>query len=377
MRRYRTRSKESGVTLIELLVVATIILTLAAVSVPTIKPMMESQLTSHAASVVSTYLERARARAITNGRSCGVTFEYFSGTCSDESLPLSAATHGSASLVLRQVEVPPYYTGADYGAVVDVLVERDNQGRPINTFVNDVNSPFHGRHIKRLFPADDYWDYFVFSEDSPKIQFNSIGSFHSVYKGYNGYYVVESNSGYDAGGVELPEMLRATFKVQRDPRPTMSAPLGLPQGAVVDLEFSGTDTTSFMKGHNITIMFAPSGEVEYIMEGGEKRAVSDTIYFLIGRWDRIAALDFEAIEKAQNDNVFPNSPAEDGLWNYEDPTNFWVTVNPRTGVVSTAEVSQPFAYGANDLYQADGVTPDGVVESREFARVSKRNTGGR
>ena len=40
MRRYRTRSKESGVTLIELLVVATIILTLAAVSVPTIKPMM-------------------------------------------------------------------------------------------------------------------------------------------------------------------------------------------------------------------------------------------------------------------------------------------------------------------------------------------------
>ena len=362
MRRYRTRSKQSGVTLIELLVVATIMLTLAAVSVPTIKPMMESQLTTHAASVVSTYLERARSRAITNGRPCGVTFEYFSGTCTDEANPDLPETRGSASLVLRQVEVPPCYSGVTFDAVVDVETDPDY------LYVGgNVNDPFYGRSVKKLKPRDDYWDYFVKGEDTPQIQFNSIGPYHSVYSVYNDYYVVETP------GLELPTMTAATFKVQRDPRPTMTAPLGLPQGAVVDLEFSGTDSSSFVRGRNVTIMFAPSGEVDYIMEGGEKKSVSDNIYILIGRWDRIAALGI-----AEHDaNTFPNSMAEDGLWNYEDPTNFWVTVNPRTGVVSTTEVSQPFGYGSNDLDRPGGEVPDGVIESRELARISKRNTGGR
>ena len=88
----QARAKRSGVTLIELLVVATIMLTLAAVSVPTIKPMMESQATSHAAQTVATYLERAKAHAVVTGRPSGVTFEFFPGTDSYD---------GSASLYAR------------------------------------------------------------------------------------------------------------------------------------------------------------------------------------------------------------------------------------------------------------------------------------
>ena len=60
----RLREQRRGVTLMELLVVATIILIVTAASVPTIKPMMESQLTKQAGSTVSTYLNRARARAM-------------------------------------------------------------------------------------------------------------------------------------------------------------------------------------------------------------------------------------------------------------------------------------------------------------------------
>ncbi|MBQ6829107.1 MAG: prepilin-type N-terminal cleavage/methylation domain-containing protein, partial [Thermoguttaceae bacterium] len=114
----RLREQRRGVTLMELLVVATIILIVTAVSVPTIKPMMESQLTKQAGSTVSTYLNRARARAMTTGRPCGVTFEYFPGSFVPGGLDENGdpIPDASASLVLHQVETPPYYSGLDQGA---------------------------------------------------------------------------------------------------------------------------------------------------------------------------------------------------------------------------------------------------------------------
>ena len=142
----------------------------------------------------------------------------------------------------------------------------------------------------------------------------------------------------------------------------MTSPVGMPEGTVVDLEFSGSESNFFAKGKNVVVMFAPTGEVDYIIDDGERKNVADTLYFLIGRWDRISALGI-------SDDGY-ETMAEDGLWNFEDPTNFWVAINTRTGVVTTAEVSEPFAYTLGDWASA-------VYESREFARFSKRNLGGR
>ena len=355
MRRFPVRAKRSGVTLLELLVVASVMLTLAAGSVPGIKPMRESQQTSNAASAVSTYLNRARARAMTTGRPCGVTFEYYEGTYDE------VEDMGSACVILRQVEVPPFYSGLDTGANVTVKADFDDDGIVDDSFVDDPDSPYYGEPIRRLMPgnhADVYWDIFVANEKSPSIQFDNCGSFYPI---YNNTYIVK------LPGLEFPSRLNVPFKVKRDPRPTMTAPIGLTQGAVVDLEFSGwgeAELDLFALGADVTVMFSPSGEVEYVQDGFGTHVPTETLYFLIGRWDRLAVLGYDV--DAYGDDV---TLTEDGLWNYEDGSNFWVTINPRTGLVSTVEVNPPVNYTANDAFGP-------IEESREFGRVSKRNLGG-
>jgi len=342
MRRFPTRANRSGVTLIELLVVGTIMLTLAAVSVPAIKPMMESQLTTNAASTLSTYLNRARARAMTTGRPCGVTLEYFPGSWDGDD-----EGYGSVSLVLRQVETPPYYSGLDAGSSVTLLTENDG-----------INSD--GRRVRQITNINDpYWGVYVAEESAPMIQFNGTGPYYPILFN-NGFAYIEKIE-----GIELPACSNAPFKVIRDPRQTMTAPVGLPQGAVIDLEFSGTDNEAFALGSDVTIVFSPSGEVDYVADKLGKYTPTDSIYLLVGRWDRISALGVDSLQSTGEAITM----AEDGLWNYEDATNFWVTVNPRSGLVSTTEVNPPVNYAIGDLEAA-------VYESREFARMSKRNLGG-
>ena len=346
------RAMRNGVTLIELLVVATIMLTLAAVSVPTIKPMMESQVSSHAAQTVSTYLERAKARAAATGRSCGVTFEYFEGT-HDEDTGL-----GAASLVLRQVEEPPLFSGFSFGATATVSPDIDEYGH-VGLLV------YKDKRVNRVIDNEGTWGAYLRSDNQARIQFESIGPFYPLINVGGSYYIEK------IPGIELPIYENVSYKIARDPIATMTAPVGLAQGAVVDLEYSGTDSTPFNGGRDVTVMFTPSGEVDYVLYGDEKRTPSGTIYFLIGRWDRIPAVSaFELVTTEYGQETY----AEDGLWNFEDGSNFWVAINPQTGVISTAEVDQPFNV---DLSDFDSRYETGAYESRTFVRFSKRNIGGR
>lgn len=344
-RRKPIHPRRDGVTLIELLVVASIMLTIAAVSVPSIKPMMESQATARGAQTVATYLERAKSRAKSTRRPCGVVFEYFDGTW-------DGGNHGSACLVLRQMEVPPSFSGYDTTSRVSVAPWQEG----------DWNN---GKKISEIYNYEADWSNFVSGEQEPKIQFNYIGPYYRIIKVPNGssawrYFIEE------IPGVETPVGRDFAYQIACDPRTTMTSPVGMPEGTVVDLEFSGSESNFFAKGKNVVVMFAPTGEVDYIIDDGERKNVADTLYFLIGRWDRISALGI-------SDDGY-ETMAEDGLWNFEDPTNFWVAINARTGVVTTAEVSEPFAYALGDWAAA---VRDAVRESREFARFSKRNLGGR
>lgn len=360
----RLREQRRGVTLMELLVVATIILIVTAVSVPTIKPMMESQLTKQAGSTVSTYLNRARARAMTTGRPCGVTFEYFPGSFVPGGLDENGdpIPDASASLVLHQVETPPYYSGLDQGATFNVFAEGDlidATGRRIRLWDTNPDIYWSSMVPEPIRGPDDYG---CALDVGAKIQFNGVGPFYPIvhYQRLDASGAVESSYAVEKlPGIDLPVLQNATYKVVRQPRATMTAPVGLPQGAVVDMEHSGTDDQIHWFGGeiNVTTMFSPDGSVSYVDYGGVRFIPSTPIYFLIGRWDRIAAL----------------GGAEDGLWNSEDPTNAWVSINPTSGLVTTAEVNPPFDYLVGDDEEPYGL----VYESREFARMSKRNIGGR
>lgn len=74
------------------------------------------------------------------------------------------------------------------------------------------------------------------------------------------------------------------------------------------------------------------------------------VFLLVGRWDRVL-------------ETLP----DDGLSNWQDLTNFWLAINPQTGLVTVAE---PGAV-------ADPTVPDAVSLSRALAREAQISKGGR
>ncbi|MBQ2848987.1 MAG: hypothetical protein IJE77_00780, partial [Thermoguttaceae bacterium] len=256
----------------------------------------------------------------------------------------------------------PYYSGLDQGATFNVFAEGDlidATGRRIRLWDTNPDIYWSSMVPEPIRGPDDYG---CALDVGAKIQFNGVGPFYPIvhYQRLDASGAVESSYAVEKlPGIDLPVLQNATYKVVRQPRATMTAPVGLPQGAVVDMEHSGTDDQIHWFGGeiNVTTMFSPDGSVSYVDYGGVRFIPSTPIYFLIGRWDRIAAL----------------GGAEDGLWNSEDPTNAWVSINPTSGLVTTAEVNPPFDYLVGDDEEPYGL----VYESREFARMSKRNIGGR
>ncbi len=175
------------------------------------------------------------------------------------------------------------------------------------------------------------------------------------------------------------------FAVKQAPRPTLAAPIGFPTGIVVDLEYSGVSDgflswnadgeAALLRGSDfqptgpddnnaVTIMFAPSGAVDRYYSGAPDSLVDSTvttssltqdrieysvpyygkipegpIHLLIGRWERTGSDWYDpgtgVWNRRENSRYLP----DDGLRNYQDMSNYWVTINPRNGMVSTNEVA--------------------------------------
>ena len=360
------RRHRHGLTLTELLVVGTIILAVTAISIPVVKPMMESQLTKNGANMVATALNRARNRAVANGRACGVRFEYWPGTMSvihetqpylDENGNYSITRYVTpgASLVLRQVEVPPVYTGL---LGIEKVTYADRKGR----FPNDA---YILQKLARKPPC------------TGKIQIGGSGPFYTISKCYysgnpsEDYFELKDGETY-----ALPpdrEDTQYSFKVLQDSRTTMALPVYLPRGAAVDLQFSGIGDTLFMEEPSceyynepaeqtsLAIMFSPDGSVESV--GGTMP--TEPIHFLIGRWEQTSAV------RADDDT--------ESLPNYADGRNYWVTVFPQTGSVTVSQVNPTDDVGYappltrqssyNNEMVPDTRLPDGVIAtSRELTR---------
>lgn len=350
-----TRRKERGLTLIELLAVGTIVLILTAISLPMVKPMLDSQQTRSASQVVSTYLNRAKNRAKLSGRPCGVRFEVWPGTdvqleCNNgakkEVSPNVFLYSRGASLVMRQIDVPPEYSGFSGGETVSV-----------NSGAFTVNN-------------DLYLSRILEKQTQARIQFNNEGPYFRIWPNTSNLVAQPTCT--------LRPYENVPFKVQFSPKPTMTSPMALPQGAAIDLQFSGVaglnqqGVFDYPTGaenatnvsDDVTIMFSPSGAVDTV--NGEYP--TGPIYLLIGRWDQI-----NAVRENQDGETLPN---------YADGRNYWVTINPQSGLISTAEVNPVTDHG---FYPTEDSTPatDCVLgntnilqKSREFASQAKRNIGG-
>ena len=73
------------------------------------------------------------------------------------------------------------------------------------------------------------------------------------------------------------------------------------------------------------ILFSPSGSVDrvYWQQTTTVPRATDPIYLLVGRRDRVSG----------------GVPPEDGIDNLHDTNNFWIAIQPQTGLTITANVT--------------------------------------
>ena len=188
----------------------------------------------------------------------------------------------------------------------------------------------------------------------------------------------------------IPRNSPVTFKLLRTPRSgepqlTLTQPIGFPNGIIVDLQYSGMDASGVpVRNTNaeivawddvgssfrpqdaydtspVIVMFSPAGSVSLIRNSYFSQNLGP-IHFLIGRWDR-AASDWKA-DDGGSLKIRPNAspyPPDDGLRNYEDMSNYWVTIDQRSGRVTTNPV-------ASSEIDTDNTTEANPLDaSRRFA----------
>jgi hypothetical protein len=311
------------------LVVILIMLIVAGVSIPVIAPSLDSRRLRETSRAITAYLQGARDTAMRNGRPVGVMFERYVDRTSGAAMP-------GMSIVLRQVEVPPPYAGDTLLSRIDVVYVPPNL--EIRNFKNGdigwMNLIRIGDLVRLNFQGSMYLiSSGPFDPNDPQRYLNqppSTTPWRCTPLGN-----VPPNL---ALGAEVP------FQIFRQPVRSSNPPLQLPESLVIDLQYSGMGTGTDFKPLNdslpvndllpVMVMFSPSGTVERIygsqLSGGNVVPYSSpataTLHFLLGKRERV-----------NNDRA---DITPEGLANFRDLENFWISIHPQSGLITATEVAQ-------------------------------------
>jgi len=355
-------------TLVELLVVVTIILLLAAVTIPRLRPEMEKSRVREAARSIQLYLSSARALAMATGRSCGVMIER---------LPAEPG----CSMSLTQVETPVPYGGdlANSFATVTRSANTPNDGfaRCDITLFSAPNTPMVPSGIL-LYQGD----LIQVGYQGFKI---TLDERNTVYPPGSGLKTGAINTGAKLKGKvnithgELPawtvQPISGPFTIIREPVKSAAPALQLPSPACIDLTWSGVD--QILPSDNLTwnvpstkppqslspndpllsspilILFSPNGSVDQVYryvastKSFSATRVISPIYLLVGNRQNV---------------VNPPDPANQNT-NLNNIANLWVAINASTGMTFVTDMA---AAGKNNAT---------LQQSRLFARESSAMGG--
>ena len=389
-----TPYSRAAYTLVELLIVLAIMVLLAAVALPTVKDLLANQQIAKTARNLSAYMDKARSRAIAEGKFVGIRLERLNAFN-----PVSRAQ----SIRIRELTSVPPYTGdasnafavlktvyknheayedffpqgVDYLTIVELSpfdnallalsasmmhkVPLENEGIP-GKYYPDLSNVLQ----PKSHPADDVAAP-IRSGDFLELPGGRLVPFVLEYRPLNdtesltinGTTIVRptdvrlivdlseqkslGTKSFPAGNPSFPPGGRKIkYKIHRRLVVSTAAPYSLPRGVAIDLNYSGTG----MKGNE----FAPSPLTTDIANGNNAKpidivfgpdggvvslttAFSDVPSFPQGQIF-ICLGDSDGIRP---DNLFtPEKKAPANLVNLESK---WIVINPGTGRV----VSAPFS----------------------------------
>jgi hypothetical protein len=150
---------------------------------------------------------------------------------------------------------------------------------------------------------------------------------------------------YDAASGQPPSFTaspRVPFAILRQPVPSSAAPLPLPVGTAIDLYESGPNNPlplglagfqpqAASDVSPVVVVFSPDGRLDRLWYAGNVMSVTEPIHFLVGRADRLPL----AASPVAAPRGTPQH--EDGLRNWQDTGNLWVSLVPQTGLVTAIE----------------------------------------
>ncbi len=360
-----------GVTLVEMLVVLVIISMLAAVALQALPS--GDQRYREAARMVNVYLNSARSAAMENGRPAGVILKRMNAT--------TTHTYNAACNVVEQCETPPPYSGETIGATLQIQEIPNATALTIPTTITipPVNSGYTRKRFKATFASGAVIAANLNSGDY--IRLNGQGPLYYVEYADDSSSVLAIQFHIDYPTASPPQFPwpdsaqsgPVSFLVQRQPSlnggavfSSSAEPLQLPAGAAIDLFCSGTTgiPTFNYNANNIIIMFAPSGEIASIDVGAGPTTVTGPIYLLVGKMSRI-----RNFQSPPNGDPLSATPADEEKPNWADLTNYWVTIQPRSGMINTAEVAFVNTSAVNWATATSwyGGTPDYFNKSRSYA----------
>jgi type II secretory pathway pseudopilin PulG len=459
--------KRRGVTLIELLIVILIIMMITAFSIPVIAPAIQGRRVREGARMFSTFLNAARNRAIETKRPAGVWLER---------MPV----YPEAVQNIFMAEVPPAY-GGDFqdSRCIDVVCNKSGQCafKPGGVrYPNHTDQDWWNIVIPRTRSTimADIWSNPDPTEqnvvrEGDQIQFEgteyryTLRPIKMTVDGFDGaggsklwWYILRgrncggnAEAGYDNvrhtdltwrinwfdgrihhGGTDSPHATASAvndfsavgrrYQIFRQPTKMSTGGIQLPEGVVLDLNFSGMSDGTLVANSTVnnsadsqflgSMPFHPHrdpGDATLNPYWGDPIYPDDRTPVLIvfgsgGNVDRMycqsyvwsrTQFSWQGINPwgpifllvGKLDKVFPhevhrvNTPAEDAFTmqakkNWQDFENLWVTIDPLTGLITTSIVDDVADTGNDPGLIAD---PANVRWARMSAARTRRNAGGR
>ena len=374
--------RRAAFTLVELLVVLVIAVILMAVTLPTVKYSLEEGKLREGARQFNAFCATAKARAAVTGRPSGVWLEFTE--LGDPNTPFAQKLYQCSQLYLA--EIPPPYGGDVLNARCFVTIPA-LPGTPNNSELNHwllqvLDSSGNARPFLVTNPSaatlftgvnQNFWIRFDFKgnlyggETLDVPSFDDDGDGNTDEQGEFGFYVygrggadarygranVDDNgngsvdadmNGPDRGEYGNGDDVRVlpptaanasggyAFQIYRTPQ-RIGQPLELPQGIVIDPNYSGLGPAGMQcsnAARQMLIQFSPQGGVGKVMWTNRNNGTlvedfeSSKIHFLIGKTEKVE-VPWNTTTREMKDH------------NIADGSNLWVSINRRTGSVGTVE----------------------------------------
>jgi hypothetical protein len=278
--------------------------------------MFESQKTKNAAQTVAAALQRVRFKAMEEQKTYGIEFQPFENN-QNVAVQMKLVKMGNNVLNSSDIRIKVIS-----GNINLCVYDQDSNLLPGDTNYYWTNSPNSSAQQTSLATAITNWNQQVTA--GCDVQFGRQGRLYrlatptTLAAPYHQLTLPE-NSSSDAA---------LEYKIVQSPRSSLTPPVVLPRGTVIDLAHSaGCNALENLTNYNHNklmpiqyILFTPNGYIDYF-DGNYNPYYGGLIYLCIGEWERGLNL------------------AEDGKNNIETMTNFWVTLNPKTGQVRVTEMA--------------------------------------